>query len=61
MTPKELLYIEDALGHHQQMKTSFSDFANQLSDPELKNYVKTLSDRQTAEYNQFYSLLNGGK
>ena len=36
MSPKELLYIEDALGHEQQMKKSCTDFANQLQDVQPK-------------------------
>ncbi len=59
MTPKELLYIEDVLGHQKQMKTAFSDFAGQISDPELKNFVQTLSDRQNTQFQKFYSLING--
>ena len=35
MSPKELLYIEDALGHAKQIKTVCTDFSNQLSDSEL--------------------------
>lgn len=59
MTPKELLYIEDVLGHQKQMKTAFADFAGQISDPELKNFVQNLSDRQNTQFQKFYSLVNG--
>ena len=27
MSPKELLYVEDVLGHEKQMKTACADFA----------------------------------
>jgi len=37
MTPKELLYIEDALGHTKFLMTQCSLAANQLTDPQLKN------------------------
>ena len=42
MSPKELLYIEDALGHEQFLKTQCQDTANNLQDGELKNYVSQL-------------------
>ena len=42
MSPKELQYIEDALGHEQFMTTQCQDAARQLTDPELKNCVNQL-------------------
>ena len=59
MSPKELLYIEDALGHAKQMQTACTDFASQISDPELKNFVSGLSGRYSEGFTQFYSLLKG--
>lgn len=59
MTPKELLYIEDALGHHQQMQTSMKDLSSQISDPELKTFVEGLSAKQGQSFQQFFMLLNG--
>lgn len=58
MSPKELLYIDDALGHEQQIKTCCQDSANQLQDPELKSFVSQLSARHTQCFNRFYGLLN---
>jgi hypothetical protein len=58
MSPKELLYIEDALGHETQIKTCCTDSASQLQDPELKNFVTQLAQRHTECFNRFYSLLN---
>lgn len=57
MSPKELLYIEDALGHEQQMKTSCTDFSSQIQDPELKNFVQDLCSKHQETFNRFYSLL----
>ncbi len=59
MTQKELLYIEDALGHHKQMQTSFTDFASQLSDPELKSFVQGLSQKQSDGFQKFFALIQG--
>ena len=58
MSPKELLYIEDALGHEQQMKKSCTNFANQLQDTELKNFVQELCNKHQQCFNRFYGLLN---
>lgn len=57
MSPKELLYIEDTLGHEQQMKTSCADFSSQIQDPELKNFVQDLCSKHQETFNRFYSLL----
>lgn len=58
MSPKELLYIEDVLGHEKQMKTACSDFATQLSDPELKTFVQGLSAKHQETFGKFYRLLS---
>ena len=57
MSPKELLYIEDALGHEKQMKTACRDFESQISDTELKKFVKQLSDKHQQTFNLIYGLL----
>ncbi len=57
MSPKELLYIEDALGHTKQIKTVCADFSNQLSDTELCNFVQQLAQRQQQVFDRFYGLL----
>ena len=58
MSPKELLYIEDALGHEQQIKCLCTESANQVQDPELKNLISSITSRHTECFNRFYSLLN---
>ena len=40
MTPKELLYIEDALGHAKFLTTQWDDAAAKLSDPALKRQAQ---------------------
>lgn len=57
MSPKELLYIEDALGHTKQIKTVCSDFSNQLNDTELSNFVQTIAQKQQQAFDKFYNLL----
>ena len=57
MSPKELLYIEDALGHAKEMLTACTDFASQLQDPELKTFAAELSNKLQDCFSKFYSLL----
>ena len=58
MSPKELLYIEDALSHTQDNKKCCTDFSNQVQDPALKNLLSDISAKQSGLYTKFYSLLN---
>lgn len=57
MSPKELLYIEDALGHTKQIKTICNDFSNQLGDTELSNFVSEISKKQQQTFERIYNLL----
>lgn len=58
MSPKELLYIEDALGHEQFLQQQCCECASKLQDAELKNYVENLKTQHQQTYQQFYQLLN---
>ena len=57
MTSKELLYVEDALGHENIMKTCAPKTASMLKDVNLSNYVKELEKEHTELFNKFLSLL----
>ncbi|MBR5858840.1 MAG: hypothetical protein IKZ05_02860 [Clostridia bacterium] len=57
MSPKELLYIEDALGHTKQIKTVCSDFVSQLEDAELSNLVQSIAQKQQQTFDRIYNLL----
>ena len=57
MSPKELLYIEDALGHTKQIKTLCSDFSSQIGDTELSNFLMQLAQRQQNTFDSIYNLL----
>ena len=50
MSPKELNYIEDALGHEQEA-------AQNLQDPQLKQYAQQLADKHQQLFNQFMQLV----
>ena len=57
MSPKELLYIEDALGHEKQMKAECQSSAAQLQDAQLKNFVEQLAAKHGECFSRFYGLL----
>ena len=59
MSPKELLYIEDALGHEKQIKTTCQDSMEKLQDKDLSNFVSTIAQRHTTCFNNFYTLIGG--
>ena len=57
MTPKELLYIEDALGHEKHLKLQCQDFAEKFQNPELKALAEELAKRHQEIFDTFYKLL----
>ena len=57
MSPKELMYIEDALGHEKFLQTKCQETAGQLEDAELKNCVQQMAAKHQELFNQFYQLI----
>lgn len=57
MSPKELLYIEDALGHEKFLKTQCQNAAANIKDGELRNYAQQLVQRHEEIFKQFYELI----
>ena len=57
MTPKELLYVEDALGHEQFFQTKCRETANQITDPELRSSVEQMAQKHERIFKNFYGLL----
>ena len=57
MSPKELQYIEDALGHEQFLKGQCQQAASQLTDPELRNTVNQLLAKHQELFSRFYQLV----
>lgn len=57
MTGKELLYVEDALGHECFMKTCSKKTSSQLKDITLSNYIGELEQKHTELFNKFLNLL----
>ena len=57
MSPKELLYIEDALGHEQFLMAQCQDAENALTDPQLKACVRQLHSAHQPLFNNLMNLV----
>lgn len=57
MTEKELLYVEDALGHEKYFQTQCCNTASQLQDAELKSCVQQMENKHKQIFQSFYGLL----
>ncbi len=57
MSPKELLYIEDALGHENILKCQCQEATQNIQDTDLKQYVQQLVNKHQQLFNQFYGLV----
>ena len=57
MTSKEILYVEDALGHEAFLKNCACTTSEQLQDENLKNYMKELEKEHTETLNKLLNLL----
>ena len=58
MTGKELLYVEDALGHEQYFQTRCSEIASQINDSELKQTTEKMQRQHQQLFSDFMNLLN---
>ncbi len=58
MTSKELLYVEDALGHEQFFQTKCRETASQLQDNALKHCVEQMATQHENIFSSLYGLLN---
>ena len=57
MTPKEILYVEDALSHAQFLMQQSQNAVNTLKNPELKQQAQQLVNKNQQIFKQFYSLV----
>lgn len=57
MTPKELLYVEDALGHTQFLMNQARDAANTLQDPVLKQQAQQIVNTNQQLFTKFFGLV----
>ena len=57
MSPKELLYIDDALGHEKFLISQCQQAAAALTDPVLRSCVQRMQSAHQELFNQFYQLV----
>ena len=57
MSPKELLYIEDALGHDVEMKAVCKDAVANLQDNDLRVFANEIAQGHAQCFNRMYGLL----
>ena len=57
MSSKELLYLEDALSHEAFLKTQCQQAIDNLTDPELKNFVRQMLTKHQELFGQLYNLI----
>ena len=57
MSPKELMYIEDALSHETFLMTQCQQAAQALQNPELKQYVNQLANQHQQLFQKLYHLV----
>ena len=57
MSPKELLYVEDALSHSKFLECQCITAASQVTDPKLKNCLNQMAEKHRQTFSSFYSLV----
>ena len=57
MSPKELLYIEDALGHEKFLISQCRQALSSLTDPQLRDCVQQMQHSHQQIFNQLYQLV----
>lgn len=57
MSEKELLYVEDALGHAKFLVGLCNTAAEQLTDQELKDKANEVATKVTDIFDGFFSLV----
>ncbi len=57
MSPKELMYVEDALSHAQFLTAQCRSAAQELTDPKLKTHVQQLISQNEQCFGKFYDLV----
>jgi len=57
MTQKELLYLEDAVGHEKTIIKVCEDIVNNLENEELKNFMENEVSKHQTTYDNLINLL----
>ena len=57
MTSKELLYLEDALGHEKFFQTKCNEVMGMLHDEQLRSCVQQMAQKHQQIFSSLYGLL----
>ena len=57
MSPKELMYIQDALSHEQFLTAQCQQAAQALQNPELRSYANQLASQHRQLFQKLYQLV----
>ena len=57
MSPKELLYIDDALGHEKFLISQCQQAIAGLQDPQLRSFVQQMQNHHQQLFNKLYQLV----
>lgn len=57
MTNKELLYIQDALGHEKFLECESKQAAGNIVDAALSTYISSLEKKHNEIFSKFLGLL----
>ena len=57
MTSKELLYVEDALGHEKYFNTQCSETISRIQDSELRAFAQEIQRQHQQIFSDFYNFL----
>lgn len=57
MSPKELMYIEDALNHEQFLQCQFQQAQQALQNPQLKACVQEMARNHSQLFQKLYQLV----
>ena len=57
MTEKELLYVEDAIGHEKSIISILNEYVNSLETEELKSFIQDEITKHEDNQNDLMNLL----
>ena len=57
MTQKELLYVEDAIGHEKSIISILDDTESRLEEESLKNFIRKEKKKHESMLNELVSFM----
>lgn len=57
MSPKELMYLDDCLGHLEFVNALCLDLLNEVDDDDMKELVDCVNQKCESQFQKLYSLV----